>query len=197
MLLNKQPVLLVIRRAVDTGPAHQPNYWGASSRLPTAGQGPRHFKCNRCSGSLRICLRLNWPEAVTWTPALSPKAMHVALQSGRGWTASARSFAWGIKPPCWPRRRQAAETACSPRSSPRACWGPWREVYLKWQRAHFFWILRSSQMLSCVMFFSHKSAWRIKNVYKQTSLTSQPLFLRLYNKIKSCLFPTPWSHEWV
>lgn len=40
-----------------------------------------------------------------------------------------------------------------------------------------------------MMFFSHKSALRIKHVYKQTSLTSQPLFLLLYSKIKSFVFP--------
>lgn len=84
MLPSKQPAPLVIRRASDTEPVHQPNYWGASSRLSTAGRGPWHFKYNHCSGSLRISFRLNWPEAGTWTPALSPKALHVALQSGRG-----------------------------------------------------------------------------------------------------------------
>lgn len=59
-----------------------------------------HCKCHRCSGSLSICFRLNWPEAGTWTPALSSKAMHVALQSERGGAALARPFTSRIKPRC-------------------------------------------------------------------------------------------------
>ena len=84
MLLSQQPAAPVIREAVDAERGLQPNYWGMSSRLSSVGRGPRRCQGNRGSGSLKICFRLNWPEADTRTPALSPKAKHVALQSERG-----------------------------------------------------------------------------------------------------------------
>ena len=110
MLLNQQPAALVIREAVDAEPVRQSNYWGMSGSLSAVGRGPRHYNCHRCSGSLSICFRLNWPEAGTWTLALSSKAMHVALQSESGGSCFGKAFHQKNKASVSPHQRQVAAT---------------------------------------------------------------------------------------